>query len=106
MSGRRNTYRGLLGIIADCEDCPWRSEARNALGNAARHADAYPDHTVHVEQTIGVTYNRKDTDDTSVTPYRARCASEEEHDPHQRSMYRNGGTMTVTCSGKGPANWG
>jgi hypothetical protein len=63
---RRNTYTGVLGTIAQCDDCGWYSEARNALGNAARHADANPDHQVNVEQTIGVTYNRKDTGPASL----------------------------------------
>lgn len=59
MTRRRNTFTGILGCHAECEDCPWKQEATNALGSAARHADAHPDHTVHVEQTLGVTYNRK-----------------------------------------------
>lgn len=60
---RRNTYTGLLGASADCE-CGWKAETRNAMGLAARHADANPSHTVIVEQTIGVTYNKKDDDGT------------------------------------------
>jgi hypothetical protein len=100
---RRNTSRGLLGVQAECYDCPWRSEARNAMGNAARHADAHPDHTVNVEQTIGVTYNRKEQSDP-VSEYEARCTYEPEHDPHKRSHYRCGESVMVMCSGKGPAN--
>jgi hypothetical protein len=57
---RRNTYTGVLGVTAQCHDCGWYTEALNGLANAARHADAHPDHEVSVEQTIGVTYNRKD----------------------------------------------
>jgi hypothetical protein len=56
---RTNTFTGILGAQAECVDCGWTTFANNALGNAARHADAHPDHTVHVEQTLGVTYNKK-----------------------------------------------
>lgn len=47
---------GLLGITAECQTCGWSSEARNAMGNAARHAQA-TGHFVTVEQTISVAYN-------------------------------------------------
>lgn len=50
------TYTGILGVIAECRDCGWSSEARNAMGNAKQHADRYG-HNVWVEQTIGVSYN-------------------------------------------------
>lgn len=56
---RKNTYTGILGAQAYCEDCPFKVYTRNSLGLAAQHADRYPDHTVHVEQTLGVTYNKK-----------------------------------------------
>lgn len=56
---QRTTHSGLLGSQAWCEDCPWRLEARNAMGSGARHADTYG-HTVRVEQTTGVVYNRKE----------------------------------------------
>lgn len=59
---RRNTRTGILGASAECWDCGWKLEARNALACAARHADAHPDHTVTVEQTLGVTYNSKKAD--------------------------------------------
>lgn len=55
----RTTHSGVLGVVAECRDCDWESEAKNALGNAAQHADR-TGHTVHVEQMIGVTYNRKE----------------------------------------------
>lgn len=55
---RRTTHTGILGIVAECRDCGWVSEAKNATGNAARHADA-TGHEVHVVQTVGITYNRK-----------------------------------------------
>lgn len=51
----RKTFSGLLDISADCEDCSWKSNARNALGSAAQHSDKYG-HFVRVEQTIGVAY--------------------------------------------------
>lgn len=51
-------HSGLLAVHARCDDCGWESEAKNAAGNAAQHAGR-TGHTVHVEQTIGVTYNKK-----------------------------------------------
>jgi hypothetical protein len=56
---RINTFTGISACFAECEDCGWSLEAKNALGNAAIHADKNPTHTVHVEQVLGVTYNRK-----------------------------------------------
>jgi len=49
-------FSGVLGVIAECRTCGWSSEARNALGNARRHATAHGHHVV-VEQTISVSYN-------------------------------------------------
>ena len=40
------TYSGLLGVVAECRTCGWSSEARNALANAKRHADAHGHHVV------------------------------------------------------------
>lgn len=54
----RTTHTGLAGASAECMDCAWELEARNALGSAARHADTYG-HTVHVKQTNTVIYNKK-----------------------------------------------
>lgn len=51
-------HTGLLGVIAECHMCGWSSEARNAMGNAAQHAER-TGHEVSVEQTIGVTYNKR-----------------------------------------------
>lgn len=51
-------HSGLLAIWAECRTCGWNSEARNALGNAAQHAKR-TGHEVHVEQTIGITWNRR-----------------------------------------------
>lgn len=56
---RRNTYTGIAHAQAECQDCPFKVYTRNSLGLAARHADAHPDHTVHAEQVLGVTYNKK-----------------------------------------------
>lgn len=56
---RVNTYTGMLDAHAWCEDCRFEQDERNAVGLAAQHADRHPDHEVHAEQTIGVTYNRK-----------------------------------------------
>lgn len=47
---------GLLAVFARCVTCGWESEAKNAAGNAAQHAER-TGHQVQVEQTIGVTYN-------------------------------------------------
>ncbi len=55
---RPTKHSGLLGVQADCDDCPWRTYERNGIGTAAMHAQTYG-HTVHVEQTIAVIYNRK-----------------------------------------------
>lgn len=63
----RTTHTGLLGVDALCRDCPWASEARNALGNAARHADA-TGHMVVVEQATVVVYNKRE--ETAVGPNR------------------------------------
>jgi hypothetical protein len=49
----------MLDAHAWCEDCRFEQDERNAMGLAAQHADRHPDHEVHAEQTIGVTYNRK-----------------------------------------------
>lgn len=58
---RPTRHSGLLGVQADCDDCSWKTYERNGMGTAACHARDYG-HTVHVEQTIGVIYNKKTTD--------------------------------------------
>jgi post-segregation antitoxin (ccd killing protein) len=55
----RTTHTGVLSVLAMCRDCPWQSEARNALGNAARHADAHG-HMVVTEQSTVVIYNKRE----------------------------------------------
>jgi hypothetical protein len=57
MTYQRTTHTGLAGVMAECQDCPWKTYARNGLGNAARHADA-TGHYVQVEQTTLINYNR------------------------------------------------
>lgn len=57
---RPTKHTGLLGVHADCLDCPWESYERNASGTGACHARDYG-HTVHVEQTTIVIYNKKAT---------------------------------------------
>ncbi len=54
----RNTYTGLTGTNCHCEDCGWESYARNGLGQANQHARR-TGHTVHIEQIVSITYNRK-----------------------------------------------
>lgn len=100
--GRRNTYTGILGCEARCEDCDWETEAKNALANAARHADAHPTHTVHAEQMLGVTYNRK-TDEEIIERDR-HCAVTEPHPSHERAVYVRGNVVASECPGViGPA---
>lgn len=48
---------GLLGAYSRCIDCGWETEARNAVGNAAQHAERYG-HEVISEQTISVSWRR------------------------------------------------
>ena len=56
MSVAPHQCSGLLGVFTECQDCGWTSEARNAMGNGARHAKS-TGHHVTVEQTIAVAYN-------------------------------------------------
>lgn len=58
MANPMTKHSGLLGVVAECKDCGWVSEANNALGNAAQHARKYG-HEVMIEQTIVVIYNKK-----------------------------------------------
>lgn len=51
----RCTYTGILGVTAECHDCGWVAESKNALGLAAQHSDRHG-HYVSVEQTLGVSY--------------------------------------------------
>lgn len=55
---RPTKHSGLLGVQADCADCTWQTYERNGMGTAALHAQDYG-HTVHVEQTIIVIYNKR-----------------------------------------------
>ena len=57
---RPTKHSGLLGVQADCADCPWKTYERNGMGTAALHAQNYG-HTVHVESTVVVIYNKKTT---------------------------------------------
>lgn len=50
----RNCWR-WFDYNARCEDCEWRSYAKNALGNAAQHHDR-TGHTVRTEVSGMVTY--------------------------------------------------
>lgn len=56
MSAAPHRCSGLLGVVAECRDCGWESEARNAMGNAAQHAERTGHHVV-VEQAISVGFN-------------------------------------------------
>lgn len=94
---RKNTYTGILGCEARCEDCEWETSARNALGNAARHADAHPDHTVHAEQTLGITYNRKS--EAEVVERNRHCGSDYPHAPHARAVPVYGNLVQSECPG-------
>lgn len=55
---RPTKHSGLAGVQADCMDCPWQTYERNGMGTAACHARDYG-HTVHVESTIIVIYNKR-----------------------------------------------
>lgn len=50
-------HTGVLGVHAHCATCGWESEARNAVGNAAQHAQR-TGHTVYAEQVISIVWNR------------------------------------------------
>lgn len=51
----RDTHTALVAVQAQCRECAWTSEARNAVGVAARHHDAHG-HTVDVDVTRSITY--------------------------------------------------
>lgn len=55
MTGERETSSTLVAVDAACDGCPWRSDAANGLGNAARHHDA-TGHYVTVTVTREVHY--------------------------------------------------
>jgi hypothetical protein len=96
---RKNTYTGILGVQAWCHDesCGWTSEARNALANAARHADAHPDHEVAVEQTLGITYNRRT--DEEVLEAGRQCGDRTPHASHARAVSVRGRLVQSECPG-------
>lgn len=52
---------GFTDYFAECMDCGWRSEARNALANSARHHDA-TGHYVSCEVRRMVLYGRPKKD--------------------------------------------
>jgi hypothetical protein len=54
---RKSTHTGIAHAQAECLNCTFKVYTRNSLGLAARHADAHPDHEVHVEQGLSVIYN-------------------------------------------------
>lgn len=54
---------GLVHAIAHCDDCDFEVGKKNAVGLAAQHAAANPDHTVHAETGSSMTWNPRDDDD-------------------------------------------
>lgn len=60
MRPRPTRHSGLAGVQAECRDCSWKTYERNGMGTAALHAQDYG-HTVYVEQTIVVIYNKQTT---------------------------------------------
>lgn len=46
---------GIIDSIAECRECPWRCEEKNALAVGARHHDS-TGHFVYIEQTRFVQY--------------------------------------------------
>ena len=60
--GRVSTHTGITDARGGCLDCNGNTAlwmGRNAVGVAARHADAHPDHEVWAEEVISITYNQK-----------------------------------------------
>lgn len=99
---RRNTYTGILGVHAWCDgrDCGWTLEAKNALAVAARHADAHPDHEVHVEQVLGVTYNRRTDEELFADGQRCYMLDRgEPHPEHPVAIPVRGTLRSGTCPG-------
>lgn len=48
---------GVVHAVAECQECPWTTGYyKNALGNAAQHAQR-TGHNVVAEQCISVSYN-------------------------------------------------
>lgn len=56
MEAEPHKCSGILEVMATCRDCGWESEAKNAMGNAARHASR-TGHWVDVTQALGVSFN-------------------------------------------------
>jgi hypothetical protein len=54
----RPTRSGIVDGQAWCRQCGWSTEGKNALGNAAQHADR-TSHEVQAELTRVVIYNPK-----------------------------------------------
>lgn len=55
----RNTYTGVIAAMAECHDCGWQSEARNAMGNGNQHARR-TGHHVTCEQVVSVAWNKRE----------------------------------------------
>lgn len=63
------TRSGVAEVVAGCE-CGWASAARNALGNAKRHATA-TGHVVCVLQQLSITYAPPGVEGAELSPRRA-----------------------------------
>lgn len=48
---------GIVSCRYDCDDCDFEGDAKNGVGLAAQHKEAYPDHTVRVEQVTTMTWD-------------------------------------------------
>lgn len=58
-----NRYSGVLDAFAECDECEFEaSNRKNALALGSQHARR-TGHQVRCEQSIGVTYNRKESVD-------------------------------------------
>jgi hypothetical protein len=55
----RNTYSGVSAAMAQCRECDWRNERKNAMATASVHART-TGHEVHCDQIVVVTYNRQE----------------------------------------------
>ncbi len=58
-----DTFTGIVHRHAQCLDCGWTNQQKNALPTAKLHAMRYG-HEVSVEQTLSVTYKPAQRDES------------------------------------------
>lgn len=64
-------WTAVVEVVAGCE-CGWGSRAKNAMGNAKRHARA-TGHVVDVLQQLGVTYAPPGVEGEELRARRSAC---------------------------------